>query len=131
MANRPPKALFTKTHEWIVVEGDTGTVGITDYAITHLSDIVFIDLPTVGSVTKQGEPFGEIESVKAVASLNAPVSGEVIEVNEPIREQLEILAEDCYGAGWLIKVKISDSDELKNLMNLEAYNKFCEEQEAH
>ncbi|MCX7704418.1 MAG: glycine cleavage system protein GcvH [Planctomycetota bacterium] len=131
MPERPQKALFTKTHEWLLVDGEIGTVGITDYAITHLSDIVFIDLPTVGTITKQNESFGEIESVKAVASLNAPVSGEVVEVNESIRERLEVLSEDTYGAGWLIKIKLSDVGELKNLMNLAEYNKFCEEQESH
>ena len=130
MVERPKNALYTKTHEWVIVEGEIGTVGITDYAVEHLSDLVFIDLPTVGSVVKQNEAFGEIESVKAVASLNSPVSGEVIEVNESLPEQLELLSEDTYGAGWMIKVKLSDTSELDSLMDLEAYNKFCEEEDA-
>jgi len=130
MVERPKNALYTKTHEWVIVEGEIGTVGITDYAVEHLSDLVFIDLPTVGSIVKQNEAFGEIESVKAVASLNSPVSGEVIEVNESLPEQLELLSEDTYGAGWMIKVKLSDTSELDSLMDLEAYNKFCEEEDA-
>jgi len=130
MVERPKNALYTKTHEWVIVEGEIGTVGITDYAVEHLSDLVFIDLPTVGSVVKQNEAFGEIESVKAVASLNSPVSGEVVEVNESLPEQLELLSEDTYGEGWMIKVKLSDTSELDSLMDLEAYNKFCEEEEA-
>jgi len=130
MAERPANARYTKTHEWVVVEGDIATVGITDYAVEHLSDLTFIDLPQVGAVVKQFEPFGEIESVKAVEDLTAPVSGEVVEVNETLREQLELLSQDPYNAGWMIKVKIADPAELDKLMDLEAYNRFCEEEEA-
>lgn len=130
MVERPKNAFYTKTHEWVIIEGDIGTVGITDYAVEHLSDIVFIDLPTVGTVLRQNEAFGEIESVKAVASLNSPVSGEVVEVNETLPEQLELLSEDTYGAGWMIKVRLSDRAELDNLMDVETYNRFCEEEEA-
>jgi len=130
MADRPANARYTKTHEWVVVEGDVGTVGITDYAVEHLSDLTFIDLPQVGTVVKQFEPFGEIESVKAVEDLNAPVSGEVIEVNDALRDQLELLSQDPYGAGWLIKVKIADPAELDKLMTLDDYNVFCEEESA-
>jgi len=130
MAERPADARYTKTHEWVVVEGDVATVGITDYAVEHLSDLTFIDLPQVGTVVKQFEPFGEIESVKAVEDINAPVSGEVIEVNDALRDQLELLSQDPYGAGWLIKVKIADPAELDKLMSLDDYNVFCEEESA-
>ena len=128
MAERPTNARYTKTHEWVIVEGDVATVGITDYAVEHLSDLTFIDLPQVGTVVKQFEPFGEIESVKAVEDINAPVSGEVIEVNDALRDQLELLSQDPYGAGWMIKVKIADPAELDKLMNLDDYNSFCEEE---
>lgn len=130
MAERPADARYTKTHEWVVVEGDVATVGITDYAVEHLSDLTFIDLPQVGTVVKQFEPFGEIESVKAVEDINAPVSGEVIEVNDALRDQLELLSQDPYGAGWLIKVRITDPAELDKLMSLDDYNVFCEEESA-
>jgi len=130
MADRPTNARYTRTHEWVIVEGDVGTVGITDYAVEHLSDLTFIDLPQVGTVVKQFEPFGEIESVKAVEDINAPVSGEVIEVNDALRDQLELLSQDPYGAGWLIKVRITDPAELDKLMSLDDYNVFCEEESA-
>lgn len=130
MAKRPSNARYTKTHEWAILEGDVATVGITDYAVEHLSDLTFIDLPQVGTVVKQFEPFGEIESVKAVEDLNSPVSGEVIEVNEELREQLELLSQDPYEAGWMIKVKIADPAELDKLMDLEEYNRYCEEESA-
>jgi len=130
MAERPTNARYTRTHEWVIVEGDVATVGITDYAVEHLSDLTFIDLPQVGAVVKQFEPFGEIESVKAVEDINAPVSGEVIEVNDALRDQLELLSQDPYGAGWMIKVKIADPAELDKLMSLDDYNSFCEEESA-
>ena len=127
---RPADAKYTKTHEWVVVEGDIGVVGITDYAVEHLSDLVYVELPPVGTQAVQGEAFGEIESVKAVIDLNAPVSGEVVEINESLPDQLELLSEETYGAGWMIKIKMSDESQLGNLMDLEAYNKFCETEEA-
>jgi len=127
---RPADAKYTKTHEWVRVEGDIGSVGLTDYAVEHLSDLVYVELPPVGTQTKQNEAFGEIESVKAVVDLNSPVSGEITEINEGLPDQLELLSDDTYGAGWMIKVKISDAAELDSLMNLEAYNKFCESDEA-
>ncbi len=130
MAKRPANARFTRSHEWVIAEGSVGTVGISDYAIEHLSDLVFVDLPQIGTLVKQNEPFGEIESVKAVEDLTSPVSGKVTEVNEDLREQLEVLAQDPYGAGWMIKVEMSDEAELEKLMDLETYNKYCEEEAA-
>jgi len=114
----------------VIAEGSVGTVGISDYAIEHQSDLVFVDLPQIGTLVKQNEPFGEIESVKAVEDLTSPVSGKVTEVNEDLREQLEVLAQDPYGAGWMIKVEMSDEAELEKLMDLETYNKYCEEEAA-
>lgn len=127
---RPADYKYTKTHEWVKVEGDTGIAGLTDYAVEHLSDLVYIELPPVGTAVKQNEAFGEIESVKAVVDLNSPVSGEVAEINEGLPDQLELLSDDTYGAGWMIKIKIGDAGELDNLMGIEAYNKYCETEEA-
>lgn len=127
---RPADAKYTKTHEWVRVEGEIATVGISDYAVEHLSDLVYVELPPVGTQVKQNEAFGEIESVKAVIDLSAPVSGEVIEINETLPDQLELLSEDTYGPGWMIKVKMSDSGELENLIALAPYNDFCESEEA-
>ena len=128
--DRPAEAKYTKSHEWVKMEGDLGIVGLTDYAVEHLSDLVYIELPAVGTQATQSEAFGEIESVKAVVDLNSPVSGEIVEINESLPDQLELLSDDTYGAGWMVKVKISDEGELGNLMDLDAYNKFCETEEA-
>jgi len=128
--DRPTEAKYTKSHEWVKVEGDLGIVGLSDYAVEHLSDLVYVELPAVGTQATQGEAFGEIESVKAVVDLNAPVSGEIVEINETLPDQLELLSDDTFGAGWMAKVKMSDAGELDNLMDLDAYNKFCETEEA-
>lgn len=128
--DRPADAKYTKTHEWVKVEGDIATAGITDYAVEHLSDLVYVELPPVGTQVKHNEAFGEIESVKAVIDLNSPVTGEITEINESLPDQLELLSDDTYSAGWMIKIKMSSADELENLMDLDAYNKFCETDEA-
>lgn len=122
-------ALYTKTHEYALVEGDVATIGISEFAVQHLSDLVFIDLPDVGNEIAAEEQFGEIESVKAVGELASPVSGEIIEVNEPLEDDLSVLAEDPMEAGWIIKVKMSDPSETENLMDYAAYTKFLEEEE--
>ena len=127
---RPAEAKYAKTHEWVKVEGDIGMVGLTDYAVEHLSDLVYVELPPVGTAVTQKEAFGEIESVKAVVDLNSPVSGEIVEINEGLPDSLELLSDDTYGAGWMIKVKMSNAGEIENLMGLEEYNKFCETDEA-
>ena len=120
-----PKDLkYTKTHEWIKVENDVGTVGITDFAAKELTDLVYIELPAVGEKITQGSPFGSIESVKAVSDLNSPVSGEVIEVHEELTQQIDLISKDPYGEGWMIKVKLENPEELNNLMNSEDYEKW-------
>ena len=120
-----PKDLkYTKTHEWIKVENDVGTVGITDFAVKKLTDLVYIELPAVGEKITQGSPFGSIESVKAVSDLNSPVSGEVIEVHEELTQQIDLISKDPYGEGWMIKVKLENPEELNNLMNSEDYEKW-------
>ncbi|MBC7186029.1 MAG: glycine cleavage system protein GcvH [Calditrichaeota bacterium] len=117
----PKDLLYTKDHEWLRVDGDIATVGITAYAAGELGDVVFVELPAVGAQTKQMEPFGTIEAVKAVSDLFAPVSGQVIEVNEALSDKPEVVNSDPYGEGWMIKIKIADKGELKNLLSPEAY----------
>jgi glycine cleavage system H protein len=128
--DRPADARYTKTHEWVKAEGDIGICGLTDYAVEHLSDLVYVELPPVGTQVAQNEAFGEIESVKAVVDLNSPVTGEVVEINEGLPDQLELLSDETYGAGWMIKVKMESAGELGNLMDKDAYNKYCETEEA-
>jgi len=117
----PKDLLYTEEHEWVLVEDDTATVGITDYAQGELGDIVFVELPKVGDATKQMEPFGTIEAVKAVSDLFAPVSGKIVEVNDILGDQPGIINRDPYGSGWMIKIKLSDPSELESLLSAEDY----------
>ena len=125
--------LYAKTHEWVRLETDAAgkkviTLGLTDFALTALTDLVFIDLPQVGRQLKQGEVFGEIESVKAVSDLYSPVDGQVIEVNSAIVNQLEQLSSDPYETGWFIKLAVANDAGLASLMDEAAYRKQCEEE---
>jgi len=125
--------LYSKTHEWVRVETSpsgekTAVVGITAFALEALTDLVFVDLPNVGRQVKAGQPFGEIESVKAVSDLYSPVDGEIVEVNSSLAGNLEHLAEDPYEAGWFVKIKISDEAGLAELLDEAAYKKQCEEE---
>jgi glycine cleavage system H protein len=126
--------LFAKTHEWVAVTSEggqkTATVGISAFAVEALTDLVFIELPKVGRQVKAGESFCEVESVKAVSDIYAPVSGEVIAVNESLPDNLETLSNDPYGDGWIARIKISDEAGLKNLLDHAAYQKQCAE-ESH
>ena len=123
--------LYAETHEWTHVNEEGGskiaTVGLTSHAIEALTDLVFMDLPTAGTAVSAGEPFGEVESVKATSDLYSPVNGEIVEVNTSLPDHLDALSTDPYGEGWMIKVKISDDSVLENLMDLEAYEKMCSE----
>lgn len=114
--NIPENLLYTNEHEWVLLDGDIATVGITDYAQGELGDIVFVDMPEKNSHTKQMQPFGTVEAVKTVSDLYAPLTGEIIEVNANLAEQPELINTDCYGAGWLIKIKIANKAELENLL---------------
>jgi glycine cleavage system H protein len=130
----PKQLLYTKTHEWADVQSDAAgakvaTVGLTAFALEVLTDLVFMELPEVGRQVQACEPFGEIESVKAVSDLNSPVDGEVVAVNADLVNNLEILAQDPYQAGWLIKVKISDESCLSKLLDSVAYQKQCDEEQ--
>jgi len=119
----PGDLLYSEEDEWTRLEGNRVTTGITDYAQQQLGDIVFVELPEVGKVLERGEPFGVIESVKAISDLYAPVAGEVVEVNEILAEQPETVNEDCYGEGWMLAIQVEDEAMPANLMNAGAYIK--------
>lgn len=120
--NIPDDLKYTRTHEWIRIEGDTATVGITEYAQSELGDIVYVDLPTPGRAVQAGQTFGSIESVKTVSDLYAPVSGEITEVNQDLEGKPELVNTDPYGAGWL--VKISAGDVPADLLDAAAYKEI-------
>lgn len=115
---------YTKTHEFIRVDGDIGYVGITDYAQHALGNIVYVDMPEVDDEVEAGAEFGAVESVKAASDLNSPVSGKVLEVNEALEDKAELLNQDAFG-NWIIKVELSDKGELDDLMDAAAYTEFC------
>jgi len=115
---------FTKEHEWIKAVEDIGTVGISDYAQKELGDVVYVELPTVGDTFDKGDPCGNIESVKAVSDIYAPVSGEVIEINETLENKPELVNQAPYGGGWIYKLKIADSKELNDLMDAGRYEEY-------
>lgn len=127
MSNIPDDLLYTKDDEWILVDGDEGVVGLTDYAQDALSDIVYVELPDEGDSFEMGETFGVVESVKAAADLYMPVAGEVTAVNEELPDVPEVLNSDPYGEGWMVKIKIADPSELEDLMDPSAYTTYCEE----
>jgi len=116
---------YAKTHEWVHLDGDIATVGISAFAVEELTDLVFIDLPEVGKTFAVGDVFGEVESVKAVSELFSPVSGEVVEVNSPVADDLGILSEDPYTKGWLMKIKIGDAEDVDKMMDQAAYDAQC------
>ena len=120
--NFPSDLKYTKEHEWVRVEGDTGTVGVTDYAQDQFGDIVYLDLPAAGAALAQYGKLGEIESVKAVSELYSPVSGEVIEANKEAVDSPELVNSDAYGRGWLIKARLSNPSELDGLLSAAAYD---------
>lgn len=124
--NVPSDLKYSKTHEWVRVEGDTAIVGITDFAQSELGDVVYVDLPEVGKTLKAGDTFGTVESVKTVSDVYAPVSGEVIEVNETLANASEKVNSDPFGEGWMLKVKMADAGELQNLIDAEAYKASVE-----
>ncbi|MBO6074775.1 MAG: glycine cleavage system protein GcvH [Paludibacteraceae bacterium] len=119
--NFPDTIRYTSEHEWIRVEGDEAFVGITDYAQSELGEIVFVDVPTIGETVAQGEVFGSVEAVKTVSDLNMPATGEVLEFNEELEAHPELVNEDPYGAGWMVRIRLSDPSELDSLMDAAAY----------
>jgi glycine cleavage system H protein len=125
-----PKLRFARTHEWVLPEGETAKIGISDFAVKELTDLVYMQLPAVGSAMGVGDVFGEVESVKAVSDLYGPVSGSITAVNSELPNNLQWLSDDAFGQGWIAEVKLADPKELDALMTPEQYAKFCESQ-AH
>ncbi|MES2155234.1 MAG: glycine cleavage system protein GcvH [bacterium] len=123
MSETPANLLYTKSHEWVRIEGGEATVGITDHAQEALNDIVFVELPKVGDEFGQEDEFGVVESVKSVSDLYLPVAGKVIAVNASLEEKPETLNEDPYGKGWLVRIQMTDPAEAKELLTAEAYQK--------
>jgi len=124
----PDDLKYTKEHEWLAVNGNVGTVGVTHYAQSELGDIVYVELPAAGSPVVAGEEFGTVESVKAVSEIFAPVSGEVLEVNAALAKTPETINKDPYGDGWLVKIKLADPKEPGSLMTAAEYRKYIEEE---
>lgn len=124
--SNPQNLRYSKSHEWVRIEGDLATCGITQYAQEALGDVVYVDLPEEGDTFEQDGELGEIESVKAVSSIYAPVGGEIIEVNEELDDAPETVNSDPYGDGWLFKLKVSDAAEVDGLMTAAAYEAFLE-----
>lgn len=127
----PEDSRYAKSHEYVHVEGDTGTIGITDYAQKELGDVVFVELPQVGTQLEQGDEMGSIESVKAVSELFAPVSGEVVEINEALADKPELVNTDPHGDGWMIRIKLSTPDEVDELMGAEEYEEYTQAESGH
>ena len=125
----PEECFYTREDEWVRHDGDVAFIGVTDYAQDQLGDIVFVELPSVGSTIAQGDTFGVIESVKAVSDLYAPISGKVVEVNEDLTETPEAINESCYHDGWLLAVAPSDAGELDTLMNAPDYAQYIKERQ--
>jgi len=124
----PEDSRYAKSHEYVHVEGGVGTIGITDYAQKELGDVVFVELPQIGTELEQGDELGSIESVKAVSELFSPVSGQVVEVNEALAEKPELVNTDPYGDGWMIRVKLVTPEEVDELMDAEEYEEYVEKE---
>jgi len=124
----PEGLRYSKEHEWVLVEGKTATIGITEYAQEELGDIVFVELPEIGEKIVKDDPFGAVESVKAVSDVYAPVSGTVLEINDSLPDSPETINDDAYGDGWMIRVEMQDMDDLKDLMTAEEYGEYIEQQ---
>ncbi|HEY9829717.1 MAG TPA: glycine cleavage system protein GcvH [Stenomitos sp.] len=122
----PEDLKYLETHEYVRLDGEIATLGISAFAVDQLGDIVFLELPEIGDALEKGESFGSIESVKAVEDLNAPISGTVIERNEAMIESPELIAEDPYGEGWLVKLRINDADELIDALSVNEYREQVE-----
>ena len=122
----PEELYYTESHEWVRVEGEKATVGITDFAQSELQDIVYVELPEVGKKVKKGEVLCSIDSVKSSAEVYAPVSGEIIQVNEALNDQPELVNKDPYGEGWLVVIKLENPDELSQLLSASRYKELIE-----
>ena len=128
MANVPEDLHYSKDHEWVKVDGDVATIGITDYAQHSLGDVVYVDLPRAGDSFGTHEAFGSVESVKAVSEIFTPVAGEVSEVNEPLNDTTEDVNNDPYGAGWMLKIKMENPNEADGMLSAEEYEEYLSNQ---
>ena len=128
MSNVPSDLQYTKDHEWVRVQGTQATIGITDHAQKQLGDVVFVELPKVGDTFSRGDAMGSIESVKAVAEFYAPVSGKINEINQDIIDEPELVNTDPYGDGWLLKIQITDSSQLSQLLTADQYKQYIQEE---
>ena len=124
---RPEGILFSKSHEWVLIEKDIATTGISDFAVKQLSDLVFVDLPEITDLLEQGQPYAEVESVKAVSDVYAPLSGEVIEINEEIGDNLDLVSKDPFGNGWFVRFRLSHPNEVENLLDAAGYDRVCKD----
>jgi glycine cleavage system H protein len=131
MSSTPEDNRYAKSHEYVHLEGDVATIGITDYAQKELGDVVFVELPQVGSQLEAADELGSIESVKAVSELFSPVSGEVIEINEALADNPALVNTDPYGDGWMVRIKVTDPTEVDELMTAEEYDEYLEKESAH
>ena len=126
----PSDFLYSREHEWVRVDGDQCVLGITEFAQQELGEVVFVELPEVGQMVNANDELGTIESVKAVAEVFSPVAGEIVEINEAVVDDPELLNDDPHGEGWLVKLRFSSADDLKSLMNAEAYEEYVKSGEA-
>jgi glycine cleavage system H protein len=124
----PEDYLYSKDHEWISVQDNVGTIGITDYAQHELGDVVYVDLPEIGDTFEAGDPFGSVESVKAVSEVFCPIGGEVTEVNAKLEESPELINQSPHQNAWMIKIRLNDPEELKELLSAEEYEEYLQEQ---
>ena len=125
----PSTLKYARTHEWIHLDGQTATLGISDFAVKQLTDLVYIEFPAIGASYSAGETFGEVESVKAVSDLLTPVAGEIVEVNGDLENDLAVLSDDPFGKGWLVKMKVADPSTVDSLMDKAAYDAHCASQD--
>ncbi len=123
----PEELKYSKDHEWISVDGDVSTIGITDYAQGELGDVVYVEMPEAGTLISKGESFGTIEAVKAVSEVYSPVSGEIVEINDKLEGEPALVNQSPYSDGWMIKLKLTDPDELSDLMDAAAYKEMIGE----
>lgn len=130
MAEYPKDVKYLESHEWIRLEGNEGTIGISDYAQEELNDVVYVELPEIGETFQKGEVFATVESVKAASDVYMPMSGTIIAVNGALADSPQLVNQDPYGAGWFVKIRISNPNEYDDLLDAEAYRKICEEQAA-
>jgi glycine cleavage system H protein len=128
MANTPEDLAYTKDHEWVRVKGEEATVGITDHAQQQLGDVVYVELPKVGDKFETSEPFGSVESVKAVSEIYMPLSGNVVEVNDALNDSPELVNEDPYGDGWMIRIKIANASQVDALLTSIEYEDYIKEE---